>query len=171
MQRNNAIDFTRAIAIIIIVTCHFLLFGGVDGLCFIGKYLAYVGNFIFFAISALLFGMVYEKRGASAFEAKPFMKKRIVRLFASLWPYLIAILTIYSIIGVECNLFKAILNFLGLGWFAKLPNIGHLWFITMIILCYTMYVVFCNILNIKQLGGGAMARFTVCEHNIANIFR
>lgn len=72
------------------------------------------------------------------------MKKRLTRLFSSLWPFLIVILTIYYFCGVQLNPLKIIMNFVGMGWFGKLPYIGHLWFITMIIFCYCMYVVICK---------------------------
>lgn len=138
MNRNESIDVARAIAIIMIVTCHFLMFSS-NG--HIGRFLADTGNFIFFAISAILFGFRYESKGACAFVPKPFLIKRLVRLFASLWPFLIALLTIYTCIGVEYCPLRAAMNFVGLSWFAKLPNIGHLCFVTMIILCYIMYMV------------------------------
>ena len=154
MNRDSTFDVARSVAIVIIVNCHFFLFRGCDGMGQIGGYLGGVGNFIFFAISAVLFGLRYEQKGASAFEAKPFMKKRLVRLFASLWPFLIAILTIYSFIGVEYNVVKAVMNFVGLGWFGKLPNIGHLWFVTMIIFCYTMYVCVAKTQIINRLNRG-----------------
>lgn len=126
------------------------------GVSEIGRFLADTGNFIFFAISAVLFGLRYGQKGASAFETKPFMKKRLVRLFASLWPFLIAILTIYSFIGVEYNIVKAAMNFVGLGWFGKLPNIGHLWFVTMIIFCYIMYVCVAKTQIINRLNRGGI---------------
>lgn len=147
MSRNYAIDFIRAVAMIIIVTCHFLSFGGVPGLSSVGHYLGGVGNFIFFSVSALLFGIAYEKKGFSAFKPEYFMKKRLARLFSSLWPFLVVVLLIYFVVGVHLSPLKIIMNFLGMGWFGKLPYIGHLWFITMIIFCYCMYVCiskFCN---------------------------
>lgn len=157
MQRNNAIDLTRAVAMLVIVTCHFLSFKGIEGVAYIGHYLGYVGNFIFFAVSALLFGMQYEKMGVQPFEPNLFMKKRLVRLFASLWPYLIVVLTIYYFCGVHLNPIKVAMNFVGMGWFGKLPDIGHLWFVTMIIFCYCMYVVYSKWLTTKQIGGGIWA--------------
>lgn len=144
MSRINAIDFTRAIAMIIIVTCHYLSFGGVNGFNDLGHYMGYVGNFIFFAVSALLFGMMYAKKGVDAFEARPFLKKRVGRLFSSLWPFLLFALPLYYLYGAHLNPFKVIMNFLGLGWFGKLPYIGHLWFVTMFIFCYIMYVIYCR---------------------------
>lgn len=157
MNRNESIDVSRAAAIIMIVSCHYLMFTGAG---LLGRFFANIGNFIFFAISAILFGLRYESKGASAFVPKPFLIKRLVRLFASLWPFLIAVLTIYTCIGVEYSPLRAAMNFVGLSWFAKLPNIGHLWFVTMIILCYIMYVVCAKIQIISKLnwlyGGGIL---------------
>ena len=45
------------------------------------------------------------------------------------------------------------MNFVGLGWFGKLPYNGHLWFITMIIFCYIMYTTCCKYLSHKNIGG------------------
>lgn len=145
MKRDNSIDFTRAVAVIIIVTCHFLSFGGGGrSATFLGQYLGEVGNLIFFAVSALLFGMLYEKKGNAAFACKPFLKKRLKRLFASLWPFLIVIIPLYLIRGVYLSPVKVTMNFVGLAWFGKLPDNGHLWFVTAIIFCYLMYVAYCR---------------------------
>lgn len=46
------------------------------------------------------------------------------------------------------------MKFVGLGWFGKLPNIGHLWFATMIIFCYIMYIYVTKIQIIIRLNGG-----------------
>lgn len=43
-------------------------------------------------------------------------------------------------LGVPLSPWKIILNYLCLGWLAKLPGNGHLWFITMIIFVYVEFV-------------------------------
>ena len=48
-DRYVALDTTRGAAIIIIVSCHFLLFDGIHGAGAIGRAMADIGNFIFFA--------------------------------------------------------------------------------------------------------------------------
>ncbi len=165
-MRNYAIDISKSLAIIMIVTCHYLMFCRTNGLSEVGRFLADTGNFIFFAISSILFGLRYEQKGAGGFETKSFMKKRLVRLFASLWPFLIVILSIYEYIGVEFSPIKAALNFVGFSWFVKLPNIGHLWFVTMIIFCYTMYtcVSKTQIINSLNRGGVFMDRPSINHH-------
>ena len=156
MKRYISFDFTRAVAIVIIVSCHFILFGGCGYNPHLGRFLAEMGNTMFFGISALLFGLQYEKKGKSAFEPKSFLNKRLSRIFASLWPYLVFVLSALCLLGVSFNPAKVVMNFVGLGWFAKLPNLGHLWFVTMIIICYVMYIIASNTLYFSRLnrGGG-----------------
>jgi len=144
MKRNNAIDLARSIAIILIVSCHFLIFSGDAPTAKAGQYLAGVGNFLFFAISAILFFLIRREKGENAFKVKHFLPKRLFRIFIPLWLFLTIALCLYSIIGVQFNPTDAVLNYLGLGWFGKLPDQGHLWFVTMIILCYLMYIIAAN---------------------------
>ena len=76
-DRYVALDTARGAAIIIIVSCHFLLFDGIHGAGAIGRAMADIGNFIFFAISAILFGLQLEKNGTSIFTFQPFFVKFI----------------------------------------------------------------------------------------------
>jgi len=69
-----------------------------------------------------------------------FLKRRTIRLCSSLYPYLLLSIVVYVIIGISVSPLKIALNFLFLGWFAKLPENGHLWFVTMIMLTYGSYV-------------------------------
>lgn len=41
--------------------------------------------------------------------------------------------------GVGFSVKDLILNFLMLGWIGKLPGLGHLWFVTMIVACYVLF--------------------------------
>lgn len=165
-KRILSFDVIRCCAIVIIVTCHFFLFGGIAHYVDIGKYFGGIGNFLFFAISALLFGLRYKNNGKSAFGTKNFLKKRFIRLFSSLWPFLSIALIFYFAIGVELSPLKVAMNFIGLGWFAKLPNMGHLWFVTMIAICYIMYVIVANRNIVGKLNGGGknlwLLLFAVC---------
>ncbi len=47
----------------------------------------------------------------------------------------------YLLIGVEYNIKDLLMNFMFLSWFDKQPGIGHLWFITMIMACYIMFII------------------------------
>ena len=46
MKHNIVVDYIRGVAIILIVTCHFLIFGGVRGWEPLGQWLAGIGNFL-----------------------------------------------------------------------------------------------------------------------------
>lgn len=108
MKRNITFDITRAIAIVLIVTCHFFMFGAIKGSYPLGRHLAGIGNNIFFALSALLFGLRYETKGQSAFAPVAFLKIRTIWLFASLWPFLTVIIILYLILNIPviCGLLR-----------------------------------------------------------------
>lgn len=139
-DRYVAIDTARGVAIVMIVTCHYLLFEGIPGAGALGRATANTGNFIFFAISAILFGLQLEKKGTCIFTFQPFLVKRMIRLFASLWPFLFVLISIYLCLQQKVSVVQGIVNFIGLGWVSSLPCNGHLWFVTMIIFCYLMYI-------------------------------
>ena len=154
MKHNIVVDYIRGVAIILIVTCHFLIFGGVRGWEPLGQWLAGIGNFLFFALSALLFGLQYNEKGSAYFLPLAFFKKRFMRLFPALWIFLLIWITIQIFVfKVYLDPLKIILNFLGFCWFAKLPDIGHLWFVTMIILCCIMICGFANKKMKFKIGG------------------
>lgn len=154
MKHNIVVDYIRGVAIILIVTCHFLIFGGVRGWEPLGQWLAGIGNFLFFALSALLFGLQYNEKGSAYFLPLAFFKKRFMRLFPALWIFLLIWITIQIFVfKVYLDPLKIILNFLGFCWFAKLQDIGHLWFVTMIILCYIMICGFANKKMKFKIGG------------------
>lgn len=86
------------------------------------------------------------------------MKKRLVRLAASLWPFLLVVIGLYYLVGFEVPPAKIALNFSGLCWFGKIDGIGHLWFVTMIIICYIAFVAIANYLSLSKRAsaGGKM---------------
>lgn len=47
LRHNIAIDYVRGVAMMVIVTCHFFMFGGVPGWEPLGQWFAGVGNFLF----------------------------------------------------------------------------------------------------------------------------
>ena len=161
-ERYVALDTARGVAIVMIVTCHFLLFDGLQGADAIGRAMANTGNFLFFAISAILFGLQLEKKSPSIFTFHPFLTKRLIRLFASLWPFLLVLISIYLCLQQNISVVQVIINFIGLGWVLSIPCNGHLWFVTMIIFCYLMYIFsakFCLINHANKWGGGKNGLF------------
>lgn len=134
-SRNTSFDGIRAIAILGIVGCHICY--GLEGMSWLGVYLGGTFNCVFFSLSALLFG---EKMLAGGIKLVPFMKRRILKLVVSLWPMLLVVIALFRIVGIPCSIKSAVMNFCLLGWFDKLPGFGHLWFVTMIVLCYLLFV-------------------------------
>lgn len=67
------------------------------------------------------------------------MKRRVIRLIASLWPMLTVVLALFWIFNISFSIKSFVLNYCLMGWFSKLPGFGHLWFVTMIFLCYFMF--------------------------------
>jgi peptidoglycan/LPS O-acetylase OafA/YrhL len=53
-NRNYSLDYIRVVAILMIVICHYCLFSSLDS--GVGRFLAGVGNMVFFMLSALLYG-------------------------------------------------------------------------------------------------------------------
>lgn len=72
------------------------------------------------------------------------MQPRLYKLAASLWPMLTIALILFLICNIPFSIEAALMNFCFLGWFAKLPGLGHLWFVTMIIICYILFVGLAN---------------------------
>lgn len=147
LNRNYTIDYIRVIALLFIVTCHYLLFSDVSNVGF-GRYLAGVGNMVFFMISAFLYGEKYNvklinksyERGLIQSNHKHFILQRIIRLGSSLWPFLLILTILFLCFEVQFSWNDVLLNFLFLGYLGKLPGNGHLWFLTVMMLCYIEYV-------------------------------
>lgn len=98
-MRYFKFDFARAIAIIGIVLCHFFLFGGAGNSCTpLGRYLALVFNVVFFMLSALLYGIKWEKQGFVSFKAYSFLFSRFIKLASVLYPYLIVIFFLFYLV-------------------------------------------------------------------------
>lgn len=130
-------DYIRAIAIITIVLCHFFLYGD---LCpNIGRYLSGGGNMLFFLLSALLHGKIWQKKGKRSIPLISFFIKKIFRIGTSLWPFLLIIVSSFLLFDINFSKLDVLLNFMFLSAFAKLPGNGHLWFITVIMACYLMF--------------------------------
>lgn len=140
MSKLLQFDGIRAVAVLLIVLCH--VFYGLDGMGSpAGQYLGGTYNFVFFAMSALLIGLNVNKTKSGGGNSFSFLKRRIARLLPELWIFLTLYIIFQLINGVELSPRSVILNYFMLGWFSKLPYIGHLWFVTMIVACYFMFAV------------------------------
>ncbi len=140
-SRLNNLDYIRSLAILMIITCHYFLFSDLsDG---IGRYLAGVGNIIFFLLSALLYGIKLDNDNSWAlffsFDFKSFFIKKIFKFGASLWPFLMVLVGLFCAFDISFSWIDVILNFVFLGYLRQLPGNGHLWFLTVMMACYVEY--------------------------------
>ena len=139
MEKDYTFDYVRVIAMFVIVLGHFFVF--CTPFHGIGRYLGGGGYNVFFFLSALLYGIKWENSGRKSFDLLPYLQKRVLKLGASVWPFLIILLVLLYICNEEFSIRDAVLNFFFLGYIGKLPGNGHLWFLTIIMLCYVMFVV------------------------------
>lgn len=121
------ISIVRFISVLMIVLCH--IFQAY------GNFLAFhfnVGVFTFLFISGFLFGIKVID------NVLEFYKKRIKRLIIPYYFFIISISIIYLLFFREkFGLILILKNLLCIQWFSEgLPKIGHLWYITCILICY-----------------------------------
>lgn len=57
---------------------------------------------------------------------------------------LIVFAIVFYLTDIDFSLASFAANMLMLGWFAKLPGLGHLWFVTMIMACYVTFAIIGN---------------------------
>ena len=140
MKRSLEFDGIRAVAILFIMLCH-ICFG--MGWSAAGRFFGGTFNTVFFLLSAILLGLnigKYKLWGgrSSIFQ---FLFKRVMRLLCSLWHFLIVFIVVSYFAGIDFSLVSFTANMLMLGWFSKLPGLGHLWFVTMILACYMSFAI------------------------------
>ena len=97
---------------------------------------------VFFALSAYLFGMKWVKGDYEGFEAMNFMKKRCLRIYIPLWLTLPMVVAMEYLILHSINLKTILFNIVGLGWAKPFGIGGHLWYITLMMFLYLVFVVF-----------------------------
>lgn len=86
-----------------------------------------------------------------------FLQKKLTRIYASYWIFLIIVLPFYFFVQ-DISIYQIIIYFFGLqGFFInyRINGLGHLWFITVIVLSYLIASVFQSykekIINLKKI--------------------
>lgn len=146
-HHNYSYDYLRAFSAIMIVLCHIFMGFGINAE--IGYYLGGTYVDVFLLLSAYLLGL--SSRNKIANQPWQFMKKRCGRLVPTYYSFLtITFLLILTLIGSDALSSKQIIgHYLFLNWFypssriesIPLPQIGHLWFMSCIMLGYFIVVV------------------------------
>lgn len=134
MKRILSFDYIRAFAVCGIVACHSCF--GIIGWGFLGKFLGSTFNFMFIILSAFLLGIKWQKENRCAYGIG-FLKHRIGKLAVTYWLFLALMFSFLFFVGYNISVKNVLMHIFFLGWFDKIDGFGHLWFMTLIVLCYT----------------------------------
>lgn len=164
-KRIAEFDFIRVVSLTCILLCHscFIISSVTEPL---GRYLGSTFNFLFLVLSAFLIGGAWNKKGRPAYSFK-FLTKRLGKLTRSYYPYLATLFVFLYISQDYFSVRNILTHILYLPWFDKIDGFGHLWFLTMIVVCYIgcwtvtrfsgIHMRTGNILNYSILTGGYFA--------------
>lgn len=134
INRIPQFDYIRVISLFGILLCLSLFESANFG--WVGRYFALTFNFLFLILSAFLFGLTWEKKGRPSYN-KGFLTTRIAKLSKTYYPFL-AILFLFLYLSQDYFSVRNIVSHtLYLSWVDKINGYGHLWFMTMIVVCYT----------------------------------
>ena len=139
MKRVASFDLIRAVAIIGIVLAHHLLTGESTFAHAMGKWLGATFTAVFLGLSALILGSSWIGKGRPVYGSR-FFFHRITRLAVPYWLFLTVFLLVAYGMGQVFPWKDVVMNYAFLGWLAKIPGIGHLWFVTMVVICYAACV-------------------------------
>lgn len=79
------------------------------------------------------------------------IKKRSLRIFIPLWLTLLFAIPLELYAGHELNVQTVFLNLFGLGWFSPLMWNGHLWYITMTLIMYILFLLISRVRFLSEL--------------------
>lgn len=135
MKRIASFDLIRALAIFGIVLSHLFLTGEGSFVHAMGKWLGATFTAVFLGLSALILGSSWIGKGRPVYGGR-FFFHRVSRLAVPYWLFLTAFLLVAYGMGQAFPWKDVVMNYVFLGWLAKIPGIGHLWFVTMVVICY-----------------------------------
>lgn len=140
MKDQLFLNIIRVTAMIGVVADHYLQMTGNNYLINTGLYWGGVSVAVFFSLSAYLFGEKWRRTENSGFEILPFLKKRFIRIYIPLWVALFFIIALEWYVHHPLDVQMVVFNFLGLSWARPFTWAGHLWYITMIVILYTAFL-------------------------------
>lgn len=135
MKRIVSFDIIRAVAIVGILLAHQFVTEGSLFLLELGRWLGSTFSAVFLCLSALLLGRAWNGKGRPAYGWS-FLLHRFSIIVIPYWLLLTVFLLLAYVTGNVFSLKNIAMNFALLGWLAKIPGIGHFWFVTMISFCY-----------------------------------
>ena len=139
---SSTLNIIRVIAMTGIIADHYFQASGVPILVSTGLQMGGVFLMVFFALSAYLFGMKWVKSGHEGFGIISFLKKRCLRIYIPLWLTLPVVVAVEFLIRQSIDVKTIVFNIVGLGWAKPFTTGGHLWYITLMMFLYFVFVVF-----------------------------
>ena len=128
-----------------IIADHYLQASGIPILVNTGLQWGGVFLMVFFALSAYLFGMKWTKNDYKQFAVISFLKKRCLRIYLPLWFILPMVIGIEYLIRHTLDMKTVLFNVAGLGWAKPFCMAGHLWYITLMMFLYFVYLAFSRV--------------------------
>lgn len=133
MKNDSRLNFIRAIAVVMIVLCHFFQIIGVLQAAFWLN----TGVQVFFALSAYLMS---KKSFAAISDVLQFYKKRVLRVMLPMWIYTACLVVVLLVLRIQVEPVAILLYAVGGAGFAPsgVLGLGHFWYITVILICYLL---------------------------------
>lgn len=194
MGRIDTFDYMRVIAVFGILMCHYCF--NWDVTFGLGRFFGCTFNALFIGMSGLLLGYQYEKKERNSYNIS-FLKKRFFRLSYVYYPFLVFMFLF--VVFVNCDAIRikdVVMHIAYLPWFDKMKGFEHLWFMTMISICYVsvylisklkqrfgLWVIVCSLalscigayfMEVNGLPGQLLIYLVVflgCHHNASDIIK
>lgn len=111
----------------------------------LGRFLACTFNALFLGMSGLLLGLKWKANGGGRLPNN-FLIHRLVKLAKTYYPFLLLMFVFYGVFtDYPLTVKDVVMHIAFLPWFDKLHGFGHLWFMTMIVICYVVVYVISRI--------------------------
>lgn len=143
MKKDIKIQIIRIVAMFFILFCHFFNEIG-NKLAVLGQFFN-VGVFIFFIISAYLYG---KKNITNSLK---WIKRRVVQICVPVYIWLIFVNVIYLITRTDVKYINNLFYVLNIQAFVNysLQGLEHLWFISIILIIYLITIILNKLKNVK----------------------
>lgn len=134
MNRIVSFEYLRMKAIIGVLLCHYC--HNYHSVGFLGHYCGSTYVPLFILMSGMLIGYLWNVKGRPVYGID-FIKKRFSKLSFTYYPFLVFMFAFIWFSGdYNFSIKDVVMHVAYLSWFDKLPNFGHLYFMTMIAVCY-----------------------------------
>ena len=137
--QDSRYDVIRTMALGMILICHLAPHFSSRLMIPLHDVFAQIGNCTFFALSGVLLGRKWLVERCRDYGTR-FVLHRVVKLGIPFLIFMIPYIVLLLLTGHSLSPLQVVLNLLGLSWFAKLPDAGHLWFVSAILIFYLTLV-------------------------------